>query len=529
MKFDEMNLHPAILKAVTLAGYTIPTGVQEQAIPAAMKGSDLLASAQTGTGKTAAFVLPALQLLSTASKVTGSRGPRILVLAPTRELATQVTKAARDYGKFLNRVNVVSIIGGVSYQKQREQMSKAVEMMVATPGRLIDYMQRGKMDFSRVEMLVLDEADRMLDMGFRDAVQEIYEALPKPHQTLLFSATIDDSVHGLVKRLLKDPVRIQVSHQKEKHANIEQQLYYIQNITDKKRMLFELLKEKEIKQAIVFTATKRSADELTDYLQSEGTKAEALHGDMRQRERSQTIKSLQDGKLKIIVATDVAARGINVPTITHVINFDIPREPQDYVHRIGRTGRAGATGTAILLVYPQERRLVSSIESFIGHPIKVLTKDGYEVIMKKEGASASRGGGRNFRSRGGRGSGAPQRGGGFRGGRSRPAGDSRDRAGERDRSDRAPTASRDSGSRSSSEKRPAARRPSEGRPPSGGRPSSGGRPARSRSGEGRSGEGRSGEGRSGERRPSEGRSGARPQGQGRGPGGSRPRGRSSAR
>jgi superfamily II DNA/RNA helicase len=440
MNFEEMNLHPAILKAVTLAGYTVPTGVQAQAIPAAILGSDILASAQTGTGKTAAFVLPALQKLSVASKVTGSKGPRILVLAPTRELAMQVTKAAREYSKFLNRVSVVSIIGGVAYQKQREQMSKNVEIMVATPGRLIDYMQRGKMDFRRIEMLVLDEADRMLDMGFRDAVQEIYEALPKPHQTLLFSATIDDKVHGLVKRLLKDPVRIQVSHQKEKHADIEQQLYYIQNIGDKKRMLFELLRKKEIKQAIVFTATKRSADELTESLRDEGTQAEALHGDMRQRERTQTIKSLQDGKLKVIVATDVAARGINVPGITHVINFDIPREPQDYVHRIGRTGRAGARGNAILLVYPQERRMVSIIESFIGHPIAVLTMPGYEVSMKREGEDRPRSRGRgNFRSGGGgRSRGSAQRG-GYRGGQQKSEGDSRDRR-DRNTSDRGPAA-----------------------------------------------------------------------------------------
>lgn len=423
MKFDELNLHPAILKAVTEAGYTVPTGIQEQAIPAALKGSDLLASAQTGTGKTAAFVLPALQLLSVASKVAGSKGPRVLVLAPTRELAMQVTKAARTYSKFLNRVSVVSIIGGVPYQRQREQMSRNVEIMVATPGRLIDYMQRGKMDFRRIEMLVLDEADRMLDMGFRDAVQEIHEALPQPHQTLLFSATIDDSVHGLVKRLLKDPVRIQVSHQKEKHAAIEQQLYYVQDISDKKRLLFELLKGDEVNQAIVFTATKRSADELTEALCDDGIRAEALHGDMRQRERSQTVKALQDGKLKVIVATDVAARGINVPNITHVFNFDIPREPQDYVHRIGRTGRAGAQGTAVLLVYPQERRTVSFIESFIGHSIAVKTMPGFEVDMKRglenrgrgRRNSRSGGGGRGF-DRGGRRSGPAD--GRFSGGRS---------------------------------------------------------------------------------------------------------------
>lgn len=390
MKFDELMLHPAILKAVILAGYTEPTGIQTKAIPEALKGLDILASAQTGTGKTAAFVLPALQRIAVASKVSGSKGPRILVLAPTRELAMQVTKAAREYGKFLNRLSVVSIIGGVPYHKQREQMSRNVEIMVATPGRLIDYMKRGKMDFRRIEMLVLDEADRMLDMGFRDAVQEISDSLPKPHQTLLFSATIDDSIHNLVKKLLKDPVRIQVSHQKEKHANIEQQLYYVQELSDKKKILFELLKKQEIEQAIIFTATKRSADELTEEIKSKGIRAEALHGDMRQRERSQTIKSLQDGKIRIIVATDVAARGINIPTISHVINFDIPREPQDYVHRIGRTGRAASRGTAILLVYPKERRLVTFIESFIGHPITALKMPGFEVNMKKEPALRSK-------------------------------------------------------------------------------------------------------------------------------------------
>jgi len=334
LSFENLNLHPDILKAIIDSGYTTPTPIQEQAIPELLAGHDIMASAQTGTGKTAAFMLPALHRLATPSKIN-CRGPRILVLTPTRELALQVSEAASKYGKYITRIKVVSILGGMPYPLQNKLLSQPVDILVATPGRLIDHIQRGRIDFSRLEMLVLDEADRMLDMGFIDDVEKIAGSIPNNHQTLLFSATLDNSITRVANRLLQSPKRIQIATQQTKMDNIEQRLHYVDDMSHKKKLLEHLLSDADLKQAIVFTATKRDADTLADNLSAQGHVASALHGDMNQRERTRTLTKLRNGRLRILVATDVAARGIDVAGITHVVNFDLPKFAEDYVHRIG--------------------------------------------------------------------------------------------------------------------------------------------------------------------------------------------------
>ena len=381
MSFEDLNLHPSIIKAISEAGYTAPTPIQKQAIPELIAGHDVMASAQTGTGKTAAFMLPALHLLATPSQAH-SRGPRILVLTPTRELALQVSEAAKKYGKYLPRINVVSILGGMPYPLQNKLLSQPVDILVATPGRLIDHIQRGRIDFKRLQMLVLDEADRMLDMGFIEDVETIAAATPATRQTLLFSATLDNAIDKVAVKLLKTPQRIQVATQKAKLDNIEQRLHYADDMSHKNRLLDHVLRDEKVKQAIVFTATKRDADTLADNLYAQGFSAAALHGDMNQRERTRTLKRLRSGGLQVLVATDVAARGIDVADITHVINFDLPKFAEDYVHRIGRTGRAGASGIAVSFASNKDSAHLSKIERYTGQRIASHIIPGLEPRIK---------------------------------------------------------------------------------------------------------------------------------------------------
>lgn len=388
MSFENLNLHPLILKAIADSGYTSPTPIQEKAIPELLAGHDIMASAQTGTGKTAAFMLPALHRLATPSKAPG-RGPRVLVLTPTRELALQVSEAAAKYGKYLSRIRVVSILGGMPYPVQNRLLSQPVEILVATPGRLIDHIQRGRIDFSRLEMLVLDEADRMLDMGFIDDVEKIASATPANRQTLLFSATLDGAITNVAARLLKLPRRIQIATAQARLDNIEQRLHYVDDISHKNRLLDHLLRDAELKQAIVFTATKRDADTLADNLAAQGHEAAALHGDMNQRDRTRTLTMLRRGGLRVLVATDVAARGIDVAGITHVINFDLPKFAEDYVHRIGRTGRAGASGVAVSFASGQDGLNLKKIERFTGHRIMSHIVPGLEPRAKLRSATGN--------------------------------------------------------------------------------------------------------------------------------------------
>ncbi|CAH1386714.1 DEAD/DEAH box helicase [Candidatus Nitrotoga sp. M5] len=378
--FASLGLNPLILSAVEESGYTVPSPIQAEAIPEVMAGHDLMASAQTGTGKTAAFILPALHRMSEPAAIR-SKGPRVLVLTPTRELAQQVSDAAAKYGKNM-RLKVVSILGGMPYPLQNKLLSNPVDILVATPGRLIDHIERGRIDFSRLEMLVLDEADRMLDMGFIDDVERIAAATPATRQTLLFSATLDGVIGNLAKRLLTNPKRISIAATQARHENIEQRLMYVDDMAHKGRLLDHLLHDTSLNQALVFTATKRDADALADKLLSQGHSAAALHGDMNQRERNRTLVNLRRGQVRILVATDVAARGIDVPGISHVINFDLPKAAEDYVHRIGRTGRAGSTGIAVSFASNRDAGNLQKIERYTGQSITAHIVAGLEPKFK---------------------------------------------------------------------------------------------------------------------------------------------------
>jgi superfamily II DNA/RNA helicase len=378
MSFSAMQLAAPIVKAVNLCGYAAPTPIQEQAIPKAVAGHDLIATAQTGTGKTAAFMLPALQRLSVpSSSMKRSKGPRVLVLTPTRELANQVTDAVRIYGKFM-RVRSGAILGGMPYFEQQRLLSMPVDLIVATPGRLIDHMERGRIDFSRLELLVLDEADRMLDMGFSEAVDTIAAATPASRQTMMFTATMDASMAKLAQRLLKDPLRIEIAGKKTTLEAIEQRLHAADDMQHKNRLLKHLIADSAMTRAIIFSGTKKNADQLASELHAQGHSAAALHGDMSQFARNKTIMNMRRGRIRLLVATDVAARGLDVSGITHVINYDLPKNAEDYVHRIGRTGRAGATGIAISFASGKEVDSLRTIERYIGQSIPQAIIPGLE-------------------------------------------------------------------------------------------------------------------------------------------------------
>ncbi|OGR30500.1 MAG: RNA helicase, partial [Desulfuromonadales bacterium GWC2_61_20] len=345
MSFQELNLAAPILRAIENCGYTEPTPIQARAIPEILAGRDVLATAQTGTGKTAAFMLPALQRLSELKK--GPKGaPRVLVVTPTRELAAQVTEATRTYGRFLHLRSAV-ILGGTPYGPQFRELGAPIDFVVGTPGRLIDHLTRKSLDLSRLEVLILDEADRMLDMGFKDDLEKIVAAAPVGRQTLLFTATLDRTMADLAGRMLNQPVRIDIAGKKMTLDQIEQRLHVADNLEHKKLLLKHLAADVAVTRAIVFSATKRDADALARDLTQQGHRAAALHGDMNQGARNRTVRDLRNGKVRLLVATDVAARGLDINGISHVINFDLPMAAEDYIHRIGRTGRAGASGIAI--------------------------------------------------------------------------------------------------------------------------------------------------------------------------------------
>jgi superfamily II DNA/RNA helicase len=382
--FADLNLNPQILKALDVCGYKYPTPVQALSIPSILEGKDLVASAQTGTGKTAAFVLPALQLLSDQEP---AKKPRVLVLTPTRELAAQITQAATQYGKFLN-FNIVSLVGGVGYPQQIKQLSRSVDIIVATPGRLLDHMSSRRVDLSKVELLVLDEADRMLDMGFIDDVREIAKASSADRQTLLFSATLNSQLSTVIKQLLKNPVKIDFAHQALAPDRIAQVLYLADSPHHKTKLLEHLLQNENIFKAIIFTSTKRHADQLTRDLQDDGFLAAALHGDLKQAARTRTVEQLRRGKIQYVVATDVAARGIDISDLTHVINYDLPKFAEDYVHRIGRTGRAGKTGIAISFALPSEISHLQKIERYTDQKIERAVIVGLEPTKRHTATAA---------------------------------------------------------------------------------------------------------------------------------------------
>jgi len=388
MKFTDFDLHADILRAVEAAGLETPTPVQAQSIPAGLEGRDVLATAATGTGKTAAFLLPIMSRLIAEPMNRKPGTPAILVLTPTRELASQITRAVRDFGKFI-RMSSVEIVGGMPYREQLRRLSRPVEVVVATPGRLLDHMRGGKLDLSQVGALVLDEADRMLDMGFSDDVAEISRACPHKRQTMLFTATLDKRMEALASGLQKEPLRVCIET-KLSAPNIDQTLYYADDFRHKRELVNHFAAREDVKKAIIFVATKRDADTLSRELGDAGHLAGALHGDMSQGQRNTTLKRLVDNRLRLLVATDVAARGIDVRDITHVINFDLPRQVEDYVHRIGRTGRAGASGEAISLVGRDDHGLVVRIERFIKKTLPVETVEGMEPKMPLRAAPSRR-------------------------------------------------------------------------------------------------------------------------------------------
>ncbi len=368
MSFIQLNLDPNINKAIAACGYTKPTSIQARSIPDILSGRDVIASAQTGTGKTAAFVLPALHRLSLQKS---SKKTCVLILTPTRELASQITKAASLYGKYL-RFNIVSLVGGMPYHAQIRDLARGADIIVATPGRLLDHIEQKRVDLSHIEMLVLDEADRMLDMGFIDDVQAIAKLTPSKRQTLLFSATVDNQLATIVRHLLNKPIRIDLSNEKIATPKIEQSFYKVAGLQQKLRLLVHMIGKEQIFKAIIFSATKIQADKIATQLRSYGFSTAALHGDLRQNVRQRTLEQFRRGQIQFLVATDVAARGIDVSDITHVINYDLPRFCEDYVHRIGRTGRAGKSGAAISFVSPTDVRHLQRIERYTNQRFKVI-------------------------------------------------------------------------------------------------------------------------------------------------------------
>jgi ATP-dependent RNA helicase RhlE len=368
-------LSEAIVRAVSEHGYTTPTPIQAQAIPAVLNGGDLLAGAQTGTGKTAGFVLPILQRLTT-TPTEGKRKIRVLVLTPTRELAAQVEESVRTYGKYTGIKSLV-IFGGVGINPQISAMRHGVDILVATPGRLLDHQQQRTVDLSNVEILVLDEADRMLDMGFIHDIKKILAILPKKRQNLLFSATFSDEIKRLADSLLDNPALIEVARRNSTVEMITQRVHPVDR-DKKKELLTHLIKQNNWHQVLVFTRTKHGANRLAEQLNKSGITALAIHGNKSQSARTKALAEFKTGDLAVLVATDIAARGIDIDQLPHVVNYEIPNVPEDYVHRIGRTGRAGASGEAISLVCVDEKKMFNDIERLIKRDVESVVIPGFE-------------------------------------------------------------------------------------------------------------------------------------------------------
>jgi superfamily II DNA/RNA helicase len=419
-EFAALGLAPEIVRAIVHGGYEAPTAVQARAVPAALTGKDQLVSSQTGSGKTAAFVWPALQRILDARNDPAKRrakgaptGPRVLVLAPTRELALQVSRACTEYGHGVQGLRVAHVVGGVPYHAQLKALRGPLDVLIATPGRLLDLMNSGAAIMSQIELLVLDEADRMLDMGFIDDITAVAKSLPEVHQTMMFSATFDGHVGQLAKQLTTDAQRISVDSHTDTHSAIEQRLHWADSLTHKHALLEQILTDREIDQCVIFTSTQQDADALAYKLGDIGHSVAALHGGMPQGRRNRVLQDLRLGRMKVLVATDVAARGIDVPTITHVINYGLPMKAEDYVHRIGRTGRAGRNGLAITLAERRDVGMIRRIERFTTQPIGVAVVAGLEPKM----SAPVGGGGGSFGGRPSFGRGPkPGFGGGNRGG-----------------------------------------------------------------------------------------------------------------
>jgi superfamily II DNA/RNA helicase len=363
-----MNLDAKILQAIKLNKYDEPTDIQKEAIPLILAGGDVMAASQTGSGKTAAFVLPALQLLFTPRTIQG-RGPRVVILTPTRELADQVAEVVQNMSKF-TPCRFGTITGGVPYFSQERLLRAPFDILVATPGRLMDHMNQGRVDFSGVQLVVLDEADRMLDMGFQQDIETILEPMPIGRQIALFSATLEGPVLRVANRFLKNPSRVQLNSNLKPNTLISQRVVQADDFNHKRALLAHILEEPDMWQAVVFAGTKRGVEELVDDLSSQRINCSGLHGDMRQSKRTRTIDRMHNEQCRVLVATDVAARGLDLKKLTHVINFDLPKSAEDYIHRIGRTGRCGETGIAISLIGPKDWQQLARIEKFTGQRLE---------------------------------------------------------------------------------------------------------------------------------------------------------------
>jgi len=400
MKFTDLGLRAEILRSISEQGYDTPTPIQAQAIPVVLAGRDLMAAAQTGTGKTAGFTLPILQLLSSRDAGLSLKRfkPRCLVLVPTRELAVQVHDSVRTYGRHL-RLKSTAIYGGVGMGAQLSALKSGVDIIVATPGRLLDHIEQRSADLSGIEILVLDEADRMLDMGFIRDIRRIIALLPKQKQSLLFSATFSDEIRGLATGLLHDPVSVEVARRNAAAESVAQSVYHVDR--DRKRdLLIQLIDEHKWHQVLVFTRTKHGADALSDRLGKAGIKSAALHGNKSQNQRQRALDDFKRLKLNVLVATDIAARGIDIDELPHVVNYELPNVPEDYVHRIGRTGRAGSSGQAVSLVCVDEHKLLRDIERLLKRDIEKRVVPGFEPdprikpepIQKPRGSGGGRDG-----------------------------------------------------------------------------------------------------------------------------------------
>ncbi|GIZ53527.1 DEAD/DEAH box helicase [Noviherbaspirillum aridicola] len=376
MSFTELGLADEIVRAVSEQGYTTPTPIQTQAIPAVLRGGDLLAGAQTGTGKTAGFTLPILQRLAKAGPMRRPKSVRALILTPTRELAAQVEESVRIYGKYL-RLRSAVIFGGVGINPQIAVLANGLDILVATPGRLLDHMQQGTIDLTQVEILVLDEADRMLDMGFIRDIRKVLAALPPKRQNLLFSATFSDEIKALADGLLNNPEMIEVARRNSTADVIAQKIHPVDR-NRKHPLLSHLIKSNSWTQVLVFTRTKHGANKLVEQLGKDGISAMAIHGNKSQSARTRALAEFKDGQLQVLVATDIAARGIDIDQLPHVVNYDLPNVPEDYVHRIGRTGRAGATGEAVSLVCVDEHDMLKGIEKLIKRSLPREVVPGFE-------------------------------------------------------------------------------------------------------------------------------------------------------
>jgi ATP-dependent RNA helicase RhlE len=409
--FTDLKLSAPLLQALATEGYETPTPIQAQAIPPLLEGRDLLGIAQTGTGKTAAFALPLLQRLTSTDRRAGPRSVRALILTPTRELCIQILDSFRTYGRHL-RLSRAAVYGGVSQGPQVHNLSRGLDVLVATPGRLLDLMNQGQVRFDSLEAFVLDEADRMLDMGFIVPVKRIVAKLPKERQTLLFSATMPQAVHGLVASLLKEPVRVEVTPVATTAERIAQRVHFVEK-ANKRALLQHLLADKAIARALVFARTKHGANKVAEQLDRAGVRTDAIHGNKSQNARQKALEDFRNGKVRVLVATDIAARGIDVDGITHVINFDLPNEPESYVHRIGRTARAGAEGIAISFCDAEERAFLRDIEKTIRQQVAVDADHPFHAAHiadgVRQGGSARGEAGRGNGGRRGRGHGKSDR------------------------------------------------------------------------------------------------------------------------